>query len=283
MTAMTKEDPDSARMAEAMVRGALWSQDRLHRANKGVEPVCACGHPRCTLHHAMFDCPNTDAVRRTAGPLAEQAWAEQQLGRLGHSPALWTRGIVPKSLQGAPLVASPPVTHCGDEATVDSLGVSHILWTDGPGRCPQDRRRRTCSWAVTAGGEAWIRGTLPGQHQTVFRAELYAVVKALESTGGAVRIATDCQGVVRKALAFLGAHHQIHPRTHHADLWKRAQVAAAGRSVNLVWVPSHLGEEAVLDGRTAFPGPTGSAMRRPTHTRTWPWHCTQILAIEMIY
>ena len=47
--------------------------------------------------------PLLDGVRREAGPFAEKAWVEQQQGRLGHSEALWTRGVVPKTLQGKAL------------------------------------------------------------------------------------------------------------------------------------------------------------------------------------
>ena len=256
---IAKRDIEDAHMAEAMVRGALWSRDRLHRAKGGQEPACQCGHPRCTLHHAMYECPLLDQVRRSAGATAESAWAEQQLGRLGHSPALWTRGIVPKQLQGSTQVASPPIVQYGQNAEAGGFPDARTLWTDGSGRCPRDIRRRVCSWAVVDDKGNWARGTLPGAQQTVFRAELFAVVIALEGTQGAIRIASDCQGVVEKAKRLIVDGSVVHPRQHHADLWTRALRAAADRTVDIDWVPAHLGEEAVQQGRVTRDDWAGNA------------------------
>ena len=48
-------------------------------------------------------------------------------------------------------------------------------------------------WTVVD-GDHWVAGTLPGRVQTVFRAELYAVVFALEATVGDLQVVSDCRG-----------------------------------------------------------------------------------------
>ena len=75
----------------------------------------------------------------------------------------------------------------------------HTVWTDGSGRCPTDPRLRACTWAVYAGSghpEKWLAGVLPGRVQTIFRAELYAVLRALRATKGPLEVVSDCAGVV---------------------------------------------------------------------------------------
>ena len=156
-------------------------------------------------------------------------------------------------------MASPPIVQYSDGVEARGFRGSRVIWTDGSGRCPRDARRRTCSWAVQDGAGNWARGTLPGIQQTVFRSELYAIVIALERSQGPVRIASDCQGVVNKARRLLAEASAIHPRQHHADLWARMLRAAADREVTIDWVPSHLGEEAVLDGRISHADWVGNA------------------------
>ena len=62
------------------------------------------------------------------------------------------------------------------------LGEVGRVYTDGGGRYPADPRLRSCSWAVYANDARWISGTLPGEQQSVTRAELYAVYMAVLHT-----------------------------------------------------------------------------------------------------
>ena len=65
-----------------------------------------------------------------------------------------------------------------------------------------------------------MRGPLPGGQQTVYRAELYAVHRAMEESEEDLEIVSDCQGVVDRTTAVL-AGADMGPRVPHADLWRR--------------------------------------------------------------
>ena len=100
-------------------------------------------------------------------------------------------------------------------------------------------------WSGGEGGH--LRGPLPGEQQSVYRAELFAVCRALETSPSGVTVVSDCLGVVQQADSFIkGA--RLAPRRHHADLWRRVQTAAAfkaarGEAVVFRWVPAHVPEQ----------------------------------------
>ena len=102
-------------------------------------------------------------------------------------------------------------------------------------------------------------GVLPGRHQTVFRAELYAVVRALEATDGDLTVATDCKGVVVAAQGILGSSARLSPKRNHLDLWWRLRKAAEGRIIQLRWAPSHKDEDAVAQGLLSAEDREGNA------------------------
>eukprot|EP00971_Amphidinium_carterae_P255510 5072398-Amphidinium_carterae.1 len=83
---------------------------------------------------------------------------------------------------------------------------------------------------------------LPGIRQSVFRAELLAVVRALEECQPRC-VVSDCKGVVN-ALQAIQCGHRL-PKGRHRDLVKRALT----QDCRLQWVKAHLPREAVDEGR----------------------------------
>ena len=125
------------------------------------------------------------------------------------------------------------------------------MWTDGSGRFPTDPRQRACTWAVHGGSgypEKWLVGVLPGRVQTIFRAELFAVVRALHATQGPLEVVSDCAGVVESGNRYLRGK-KVSPKAGHADLWLELQEAARDREVTLRWVPPHMPIQAVWGGQ----------------------------------
>eukprot|EP00971_Amphidinium_carterae_P252322 5009392-Amphidinium_carterae.1 len=76
---------------------------------------------------------------------------------------------------------------------------------------------------------------LPGCRQSVFRAELLAVVGALEECQPR-RVVSDCKGVV-KALQATQSGHRL-PKGRHRDLEERAR-RALNQDCRLQWVKAH--------------------------------------------
>eukprot|EP00971_Amphidinium_carterae_P004869 97399-Amphidinium_carterae.1 len=96
------------------------------------------------------------------------------------------------------------------------------VWTDGSGRHSSNAHFRRCVVGkVTDTGErCWM--ALPGCRQSVFIAELLAVVRALEECQP-TRVASDCKVVV-KALQAIQSGHRL-PKGKHRDLEEKARRA----------------------------------------------------------
>eukprot|EP00971_Amphidinium_carterae_P092830 1838216-Amphidinium_carterae.1 len=100
---------------------------------------------------------------------------------------------------------------------------------------------------VTDNGErAWL--PLPGCRQSVFRAELLAVVRAEEECNPR-RVVSDCKGVVKALQAIQSGQRQ--PKGRHRDLEVRARNALA-QACQLHWVKAHQPRQAVDEGRTTL-------------------------------
>ena len=85
---------------------------------------------------------------------------------------------------------------------------------------------------------AW---SLPGPVQTVYRAELIALLVAVEIFRGDLTVISDCEGVVDEAERIRGGGRPS-PTSRHADLWARLDAAIrrdATGSLAIRWVPSH--------------------------------------------
>ena len=85
---------------------------------------------------------------------------------------------------------------------------------------------------------AW---TLPGPVQTVYRAELFAVLVALEVFRGDLEIVSDCKGVIDEAER-IRAGGKVSPTSKHTDPWTRYKDAPKAHGIRQVlvrWVPSH--------------------------------------------
>eukprot|EP00971_Amphidinium_carterae_P027167 535336-Amphidinium_carterae.2 len=86
------------------------------------------------------------------------------------------------------------------------------------------------------GERSWL--ALPGCRQSVFRAELLAVVRALEECQPS-RVVSDCKGVVQAVQAI---------QSGHRDLEERAR-RAVPQACQLHWVKAHQTRQAVDERR----------------------------------
>ena len=59
----------------------------------------------------------------------------------------------------------------------------------------------------------------------MFRAELYAVLRALRATKGPLEVVSDCAGVVTSGNRYLGGK-VVTAKAAHADLWRQLQQEA---------------------------------------------------------
>ena len=160
---------------------------------------------------------------------------------------LWECGLLP-----APCPQDcPPVPPCGADCGKPKqrrFPGNYLVYTDASAMRPKDPylRKAACSfWAGDSKSDA-AAWSLPGPVQTVYRAELFAILVALEIFRGDVEIVSDCTGVVDEAER-IREGGAVSPTSRHADPWFRykATLEAGGLGRVLVrWVPSHEKEDA---------------------------------------
>ena len=105
------------------------------------------------------------------------------------------------------------------------------IFTDGSCLWPRDKHLRLASWAIVLAhptgevsrSEVVGAGPVSGFYQTAYRAELLAVLKAIEFAIAhefQLRVWSDCQSVVTKLTAFCitGECHKVN--SPHGDLWE---------------------------------------------------------------
>ena len=198
---LLKHQPHRVAFHDMVLQGALDTQvDLLHQ--EGVCP--ACGEAAHTLRHRLWECPKH-------GLTAPQHWFH-------HIPnpeqsCFWLRELVPshwavtvdvskedlvvEGLLAQPWPVSLPVGAC---ICLDGSG--------GPGQSTKDPHIRS-AWSVVVvaadNGAFEVLGSavgnLVGTKQSVPRAELAALVNALQATSGDPQIRTDAayvQGVFKK-------------------------------------------------------------------------------------
>ncbi len=199
-TLVAKGQFAEAACSDTIVAGASWTG--LRRRDAG--DICGIACPRCGCadesgQHRVWQCTDVggDALLSDRGELA----AQSVQGCISH-PSLWLRGLPPQSWFGPPDAPDD----VGQVVTVGSWvhesgrtgddGRALTLFLDGSGLGDSYFARR-CGWACACmlydgsndvvgdvvgfdGGEC---GTLPGPLQSVFRAELYAVLRALMHVG----------------------------------------------------------------------------------------------------
>ena len=241
--AARQANPDWGHLAEKMVKGGFWAEDRLERAGIGEsQQCCYCACHNADLEHLLWDCPRWEEARKGAGDEAQLARVAHALKQFGDCPMYSQRGIIPWHGAYGSLELAEAVEHADGQL----LEHHDVVWTDGSGMHPTDHRRRACSWSVVWQG-GHLRGPLPGEQQSVYRAELYAVVRAVEESPSQVTVVSDCLGVVQQAQAVLSGGRTA-ARRHHADLWARLHRAARARSARgegtwVRWVPAHVPED----------------------------------------
>ena len=155
---------------------------------------------------------------------------------------LWERGLPPAPAPEDGPPAPPSEADCGKPKQRIFPG-KYLVYTDASAMRPKDPclRRAACAfwaWDSKSDSAAW---SLPGPVQTVYRAELFAILAALEIFRGEVEIVSDCKGVVDEAES-IRAGGGVSPTSRHADLWARYRNALSAEGLSRVyvrWAPSH--------------------------------------------
>lgn len=251
--------PMLAGALRCVVTGATSTAARRERQGGDVDARCS----RCDAgaeedeRHRFWECscPDRAEARRAAG-LSEE-FAQLMLDEA--PPAMACRGLLPAEwtsveARPAPLPGGMPQGWWHQDASKKLAGV---IATDGAADEPTDPRFRRAAWGFVAeegGRRRW--GPLAGEPQTVFRAELTAVIevlRALDWERGAT-ILIDNTAVVQALRRILAQDSEAEGElagagNADADLWREALGLLRGReqAVEVIWVPSHTLDPGLTD------------------------------------
>eukprot|EP00435_Cladocopium_sp_Y103_P012470 s2398_g3.t1 len=226
---------------KALQSGAFVSAWQHAKFDKTKQPVCQhCLVPDTQKH--WLRCPRFAAQRLDSGPL--HTW-------LSDAPdCVALHLLAPRSPYLVPLKRY--FLELPDRSRIflssPRQGMINQVFTDGSffkGCVPQLNR---ASWAVVSAttGECISHGGVPGLHQTIGRAELWAIISATAwslTHDVQVIIWTDSSGTCSKAQRLLSTPNGPLPEGDNADLWKIfAELLAQTKEDQICvrWIPSHV-------------------------------------------
>ena len=220
--------PDQA-IFRKILNGTHITQDgKMHCQETSVDtcPFCDCSDSR---YHRFWECQRFETLRSHVSPETRKAICDlpEVLTCSGWSLMPTTMTEWNQYFVTLPVAAVPLCRFSGDV----------FLFTDGSCHAQHDIKRRfaarsvvqaTCDCAHDlTGSQVLDAGPLPGLLKSAARAEVFAILRALQCAQthvGRLFLWTDCSSVVRRLNRIL-AGHDVRPNSSHADLWLEIQIA----------------------------------------------------------
>jgi len=209
-----------------------WTQKRKADAY-GTPDLCECGQVEDDYHRIWGNCPcrKEHVIYQKTDHLKGRAYDGQFA-----TAAFWLRGITPRQMTCPPPCDTDPTDTREGEAingilTGTNLDPLQICGDGSGGAMSSDRRYRRCGWgwALMREGQvrAAARGPLPGARQTNNRAELWALLHALQSSTGTMIFWTDSEVLIR---CWRQRRYQV-KRYHrgNGDIWRLIKEAIQTR------------------------------------------------------
>ena len=241
--------PEDLGFIRAAQNGTFYTHDALHNAGIVENALCKFCQSQDSVFHRHWACSHTAPSRQLIPPdvldyihqapqcLQEHGWATEpeQVRIFRNSLAL-----IPDTMMLFVPIHRPR---------------SHFdLFCDGTGIDPKQPSTRLVAWSVVLAGVdpqqthvpiAW--GGVPGQHQTVVRAELAGFVSALiyglrqhRLTGATFAIWSDCETIIRRARSLQQGFLTITSAMSDHDLWQVAQALLPSEEIcHLHHIKSH--------------------------------------------
>lgn len=237
--------PSDRALMHKVLNGTHITQDGkkyCQEADTDLCPYCECSDSR---YHRFWECVHFAPLRAFVSP--DESNVILDLPEV-HSCSGW-------AIQPTTLVEWN--TYFAQLSLPDVIPVhkgNHMnLFTDGSCFEQQSSQSRFAGWAVVlaspesvidySGAEVMDRGPLPGLLQSAGRAEIFAVLRALQLVPegvDSVMIWTDCDAVVKRFRKTL-AGHAVSPSSTHADLWSQISdlLQVRGYTIGITKVAAH--------------------------------------------
>ena len=262
-SALNRLPPDDHAMFRLSLTGGLFTERYKAKWTDQPDQCRWCGASD-TMRHRYWECPQHQDLRARLAPDATAVLdflpAALSLRGWALLPPTWSAWT--QLLLDLPADVPHPWCSLPSGPTVD-------VFTDGSCLCQSDPMLRCAAWSVIVVPPFqvnWIPGStrvlcasyLPGLSQTAYRAELYAVAYALHcaaDAGVAIRLWTDCLGVLMKFNWLVRGHHRVNPNRSNADLWEwilQSVDRLGSQNVALVKVPAHRALHSATTRREAW-------------------------------
>ena len=224
--------PDELGFLRVAQNGTFFTNDALVHTGVVENNECKFCHQPDSVHHRHWECHHTEESRRlipsdirevinqSPACLSEHGWATE-----------------PETIKEFRDCLSTIPDNLGAFVQVPTQQAHIDLFCDGTGIDPKFPLTRLVAWGVVLAGShpqeahiplAW--GGVPGQLQTVVRAELFAFVAALMyakdhlcTPGTTSAIWSDCEFIIRRARAIQQGSLLIHSAMSDHDLWAVVQ------------------------------------------------------------
>ena len=281
--------PDQELFKKCLDGCHITQDSKVHCQESGTDrcPYCQCTDSR---FHRFWVCEYFAEAREGISPdqWALIAAAPEFLTCYGWSLRPYTVLQWMATLNAIP---QPPEIH------VSSCSGTLNLFTDGSCLNQHDPLCRVATWAVVYAGQSFSQagvldsGPLPGVLQSAYRAEVFAILRALrlaKNHGSSIMLWTDCAAVVRKLRRCLRGHPPK-PNSAHADLWGSVfdclseffpgQVAVTKVAAHQGFsnVQSPIEEWCVFHNHLADRAALYAQMQRPVDF--WPFYAKHVSAV----
>ena len=223
--------PEHTGLIRTLQAGTFMTHDHLHAAGLVDSDKCKfCGEVD-SMEHRHWHCSDTESLREKLPPdvqvfMQQAAACTRERGWFSEPVALPTFQQALRQIPDTTQIWEP--WSCPD-GPVD-------LFSDGTCIDPQLPSVRLTAWAVVLGGPGtWqsnqflplAAGGVPGQWQTIHRAEATALLSAISYASQIphpVRIWGDNASVIRKARALQQGHGQVRRTDNDHDLWEAISI-----------------------------------------------------------
>ena len=240
--------PEETGLIRILQAGTFMTHDHLHSAGLVDTDKCKfCGEAD-SMEHRHWQCSETQAIREALPP--EIHHFMQQAPACARERGWFREPIALQTFKNA-LSFIPDTTSLWEPWSCPSGTVD--MFSDGTCIDPQIPSVRLTAWAVVIRGPGtWqdsqfpplATGGVPGQWQTIYRAETMALLSALRyasTISNPVRIWGDNASVLRKARSLHMQQRQVRRTDNDHDLWEVIQqlLLALGSRVSFHKVDSH--------------------------------------------
>eukprot|EP00438_Fugacium_kawagutii_P011445 Skav223455 [mRNA] locus=scaffold184:98175:103062:- [translate_table: standard] len=231
----------------SLMNGTLFTNDFQSKYEENGSRMCSlCGKAVDSMEHRHWQCEVTAFSRQQLSPpiqaeVPQLPECTRNRGWMQEPPAL--------KLYRKALHTIPDTTRCFRDVSLDALSVID-LFVDGTGLEPGLPCARLVAWGVIVAGpttqdsaQRLSSGGVPGQWQTVARAELMALLSAIAfavTCSKPVRIWSDNQAVANRAHAISTNMFSVTNKIADHDLWQQvADLLAGAHDVTFQQIRSH--------------------------------------------